>query len=85
MRERTRPSSSPSSRATGADVDALVANAWDGLTPYKSVQVSVCQKGPYKNNSSWEAGGNTYNRHEPSPQALFDRLFETSFPAATTG
>jgi hypothetical protein len=56
-------------------IDSIVADAWDGLTPYKSVEVSICQKGPYKNNSSWKAGGTTYNRHEPSPQAVFDRLF----------
>ena len=56
-------------------IDSIVAEAWDGTTPYKSLEVSICQKGPYKNNSSWKAGGTTYNRHEPSPQAVFDRLF----------
>jgi hypothetical protein len=56
-------------------LDSLVAEAWDGATPYKSVELSICQKGPYKNNSSWKAGGTTYNRHEPKPQAVFDRLF----------
>ena len=61
-------------------VDSLVADAWNGQTPFRSVEVSVCQKGPYKNNSSWQAGGNTYNRHEPSPQALYDRLFGDFVP-----
>lgn len=60
-------------------VDTLVANAWDGQTPYKSVEVSICQKGPYKNNSSWQAGGTTYNRHEPKPGAVFDRFFGDGF------
>lgn len=60
-------------------VDTLVANAWDGQTPYKSVEVSICQTGPYKNNSSWQAGGTTYNRHEPKPQAVFDRFFGEGF------
>jgi hypothetical protein len=60
-------------------IDTIVANAWDGQTPYKSVEVSICQKGPYKNNSSWQAGGTTYNRHEPKPQAVFDRFFGEGF------
>ncbi|MCA9618151.1 MAG: DUF1552 domain-containing protein [Myxococcales bacterium] len=60
-------------------IDSLVAEAWDGQTPYKSLEVSICQKGPYKNNSSWKAGGTTYNRHEPSPQAVFERLFGDTF------
>ncbi len=61
-------------------VDALVAETHVGQTAFKSLQVSVCQKGPYRNNSSWEAGGSTYNRHEPSPQAFFDRLFGNFTP-----
>ncbi len=56
-------------------VDALVAAAWAGQTPYKSLEVSICQEGPYKNNSSWVAGGTTYNRHEPSPVELYKRIF----------
>jgi Protein of unknown function (DUF1552) len=62
-----------------ASIDSVVAEAWDGQTPYKSLEVSICQKGPYKNNSSWKAGGTTYNRHEPSPQAVFERLFGDTF------
>jgi hypothetical protein len=62
-------------------IDSLVADAFDGETPYRSLEVSICQKGPYKNNSSWRAGGTTYNRHEPSPQALFDRIFAGFTPS----
>jgi hypothetical protein len=58
-------------------IDNIVADAWDGSTAFRSLEVSISQKGPYKNNSSWKAGGTTYNRHEPSPQAVFDRLFGT--------
>jgi hypothetical protein len=56
-------------------VDAIVAEAWQGQTPFNSIEIGICRKGPYQSNSSWKAGGQTYNRHEPSPQALFDRLF----------
>lgn len=56
-------------------IDAIVANHYKEETAYKQVNVSICQRGPYKNNSSWEAGGSTYNRHEPKPQQVFDRLF----------
>ncbi|MCA9651778.1 MAG: DUF1552 domain-containing protein [Myxococcales bacterium] len=56
-------------------VDALVAEHWQGLTPFTSVEVGICRKGPYKSNSSWKRGGDVYNRHEPDPVALYDRLF----------
>lgn len=56
-------------------VDALVAEHWDGVTPFSSVEIGICRKGPYESNSSWKRGGDVYNRHEPDPKALFDRLF----------
>jgi hypothetical protein len=56
-------------------VDSIVADAFQGQTPFGSIEIGICRKGPYASNSSWKAGGQTYNRHEPSPQALFDRLF----------
>lgn len=56
-------------------VDQLVAEHWTGMTAYDSLEVGICRKGPYRSNSSWKRGGNAYNRHEPSPQAFFDRLF----------
>lgn len=56
-------------------VDALVAEHWEGLTPFTSVEVGICRKGPYKSNSSWKRGGDVYNRHEPDPRALYDWLF----------
>lgn len=62
-------------------VDALVAEAWRGRTVFDSVEIGICRKGPYKSNSSWKRGGSVYNRHEPSPQRLFDRLFFTHLPA----
>lgn len=62
-------------------VDALVAEAWRGTCPFDSVEIGICRKGPYRSNSSWNRGGTAYNRHEPSPQALFDRLFGGGVPA----
>lgn len=56
-------------------IDALVAEAWSGATAYDLLTVGICRKGPYKSNSSWGRGGSAYNRHEASPQALFDRIF----------
>jgi hypothetical protein len=56
-------------------IDSIVADAWVGETPFTSVEIGICRKGPYASNSSWKSGGQTYNRHEPSPQVLFDRLF----------
>lgn len=56
-------------------VDALVAEHWEGLTPFTSVEVGICRKGPYRSNSSWKRGGEVYNRHEPDPLELYDRLF----------
>ena len=56
-------------------IDTIVSEAWAGETPFSSVEIGICRKGPYASNSSWKAGGQTYNRHEPSPQVLFDRLF----------
>lgn len=56
-------------------IDQLVAEHWTGATAYDSLEVGICRKGPYRSNSSWRRGGAAYNRHEPSPQAFFDRLF----------
>ncbi|MCG5053468.1 MAG: DUF1552 domain-containing protein [Myxococcales bacterium] len=56
-------------------LDALVAEAWKGKTKFNLIPVGICRKGPYASNSSWNRGGTAYNRHEPSPQALYDRLF----------
>lgn len=53
-------------------IDALVHEHWSDKP---LVAIGICRKGPYASNSSWQRGGKTYNRHEPSPQALFDRLF----------
>ncbi|MEM7608955.1 MAG: DUF1552 domain-containing protein [Myxococcota bacterium] len=66
-------------------VDALVAEHWRGAAPYDLLAVGICRKGPYRSNSSWNRGGSAYNRHEPSPQALFDRIFSgSSAPAEDT-
>lgn len=56
-------------------VDQLVVEHWTGATAYDSLEVGICRKGPYRSNSSWKRGGRAFNRHEPSPQAFFDRLF----------
>ncbi|MDD9940068.1 MAG: DUF1552 domain-containing protein [Myxococcales bacterium] len=56
-------------------VDVIVSEAWAGRTTFDWLGVGICRRGPYKSNTSWKAGGRAYNRHEPSPQALFDRLF----------
>jgi hypothetical protein len=56
-------------------VDALVAEAWRGQTMFDSLEIGICRKGPYAGNSSWKRGGTAFNRHEPSPQRLFDRVF----------
>jgi hypothetical protein len=65
-------------------VDALVAEHWDtSVTPFDRLDVSICQTGPYRNNSSWNRGGTAYNRHEPQPQALFDRVFSSGVPEST--
>lgn len=62
-------------------LDALVAEKWAGRTRFDLLAVSVCQKGPYMNNSSWKRGGTTYNRHEPSPLALWNRVFQNFDPS----
>jgi hypothetical protein len=56
-------------------VDVLVSDAWKGSALFDSVEVGVSRKGPHPSTSSWRRGGKVYNRHEPSPQRLFDRLF----------
>jgi hypothetical protein len=61
-------------------IDNIVADAWKGQTAFDALQIGICRTGPYASNTSWKRGGTTYNRHEPSPQALFDRLFKTGVP-----
>jgi Protein of unknown function (DUF1552) len=56
-------------------VDNIVAQAWNGLTPYSVAAIGICAKGPYQGNSSWKAGGQTFNRHQLSPTQLFMDLF----------
>lgn len=56
-------------------VDSIVMDAWKGKARFDHVAIGICRKGPYRSNSSWLRGGTAYNRHEPSPQKLFDRLF----------
>ena len=55
--------------------DAIVANAFSGSTPFSSVEIGICRTGPYQSNSSWQAGGTNYNRHEHDPVELWNRLF----------
>jgi hypothetical protein len=64
-------------------LDALVVEHWQGQAAYDSVEVGICRKGPYKSNSSWKRGGTAYNRHEPSPQKVFERLFSGGVPTGT--
>jgi hypothetical protein len=61
-------------------IDSIVADAWKGQTVFDAIQIGICRTGPYASNTSWKRGGTTYNRHEPSPQALFDRLFTMAVP-----
>lgn len=56
-------------------IDQLAVEHWKGRTLFDSIEVGICRKGPYRSNTSWRRGGRVYNRHEPSPQKLFDRLF----------
>jgi len=65
-------------------IDSIVADAWKGQTAFDALQIGICRTGPYASNTSWKRGGTTYNRHEPSPQALFDRIFKTGVPATDT-
>ena len=65
-------------------VDALVAEHWRGAAPRDLVAVGICRKGPYRSNSSWQRGGTAFNRHEPSPPALFDLLFGAGVPTTDT-
>jgi hypothetical protein len=58
-------------------VDMLVADAWSGQAKFDSLELGICRTGPYRSNSSWRQGGTSYNRHEPSPQAVWDRLWST--------
>ena len=53
----------------------LVAEHYNGQTPFSSIEVGICRTGPYKSNSSWHAGGTTFNNHEEVPTELYDRLF----------
>lgn len=65
-------------------VDQLVVEHWTGATAYDSLEVGICRKGPYRSNSSWKRGGRAYNRHEPSPQAFYDRLFSGGVSGEST-
>jgi hypothetical protein len=65
-------------------IDNIVSDAWKGQTPFDAIQIGICRAGPYASNTSWMRGGTTYNRHEPSPQALFDRLFKTGVATTDT-
>lgn len=56
-------------------VDVIVRDAWAGQTKLDALELGICRIGPYRSNSSWGTGGTAYNRHEPAPQALWDRLF----------
>jgi len=56
-------------------IDALIADEWSGDTPFDHIAASISQQQPYKNNSSWQEGGQTYNRHEPDPRKLWNYLF----------
>lgn len=56
-------------------IDQIVMDAWKGQTLFDGLQIGICRKGPYASNTSWKRGGTTYNRHEPSPQRLWDRVF----------
>ncbi len=64
-------------------VDSLVQEYWGG----EVLGVSISQRGPYRNNSSWKRGGKVYNRQEPVPQRFFDRVFTDvkSSPGGDTG
>ncbi len=63
-------------------VDVIVSEAWRGSGLFDSLEVGICRRGPYKSVSSWHRGGNRFNRHESSPQKLFDRLYRGEFTAA---
>ncbi len=62
-------------------VDMIVAQAWAGQAKFDSLELGICRTGPYRSNSSWRQGGTAYNRHETSPQAIWDRLWSAG-PAA---
>lgn len=61
-------------------VDVIAAEAWAGQAKYDSLEIGICRTGPYQSNSSWRRGGSAYNRHEPSPRALWDRIFADGVP-----
>jgi hypothetical protein len=56
-------------------IDQIVADAWAGQTPFSLAAIGICGKGPYQGNSSWKAGGGTFNHHQLSPMQLFMDLF----------
>lgn len=61
-------------------LDALVVESWKGQAKFDLVAIGISRLGPYSSNSSWNRGGTTYNRHEPSPAALYNRLFSAGVP-----
>ncbi len=63
-------------------VDTLVSEHWRGSALFDSLEVGICRRGGYKSLTSWHRGGRRYNRHEPSPQKLFDRIFRGEFASA---
>jgi hypothetical protein len=63
-------------------IDVIVSDAYKGMTPFDWLGVGICRKGPYRSNSSWRRGGTAYNRHEPSPQLFWDRLFADAQPSS---
>jgi hypothetical protein len=62
-------------------VDVIAAERWKGQCAFDSIELAVSRRGTNAGPISWRRGGRNANRHEPSPQRLFNRLFRGEFVA----
>jgi hypothetical protein len=72
-------------RVDGPTIDQIAAVAWDGLTPFRSLELGISMRAKGGVNANKASGGSSFSAPgqripaEFSPLALFDRLFGTQF------
>ncbi len=72
-------------RVDGPSIDQIAAVAWDGLTPFRSLELGISMRAKGGVNANYASGGTSWSGPgqrvpaEFSPLALFDRLFGTQF------
>ncbi len=72
-------------QVSGPSIDQVAATAWDGQTPFRSIEVGISMRSKGGVNASRASGGTAWsgpNQRVPaeySPMALFERLFGSQF------